>query len=66
MTDTEIKKIAFKILHEKLGELNTEKFVALLLREPSDYTQWQAHFFEDQDLESLSKEAMKLRLQNQS
>ncbi|NJL13114.1 MAG: hypothetical protein HC913_09025 [Microscillaceae bacterium] len=44
MTDTEIKKIAFQILTERLGELDTERFVALLLREPSNYTAWQGEF----------------------
>ncbi|MDX2303848.1 MAG: hypothetical protein NW226_13665 [Microscillaceae bacterium] len=61
MTDTEIKKIAFQILNEKLGELDTERFVALLLREPANYTAWQSKFFEDKDVKSLSQEAMKMR-----
>jgi len=61
MTDTEIKKIAFQLLSEKLGELDTERFVASLLREPADYTNWQQQFFEDTPLETLSKEAMQMR-----
>jgi len=38
ITDTEIKKIAFQLLSERLGELDTERFVASLLTEPVDYT----------------------------
>lgn len=61
MTDTEIKKIAFQKLTEKLGELDTERFVALLLREPANYTEWQSNFLGDKDIKSISQEAMKLR-----
>ncbi|GAB4399320.1 MAG: hypothetical protein OHK0053_19260 [Microscillaceae bacterium] len=61
MTDTEIKKIAFQILTERLGELDTERFVALLLREPTNYTAWQGAFFGDKEVKSLSQEAMKMR-----
>jgi hypothetical protein len=38
ITDTEIKMIGVKALTEALGEVNAEKFISLILREPFDYT----------------------------
>ncbi len=32
-------------LIEALGELDAERFITLLLREPSDYTSWQRNLW---------------------
>lgn len=40
-TDTEIKVDGTKALLDALGGLQAERFIALIRREPFDYTQWQ-------------------------
>ena len=40
-TDTEIRSDGVKALTDSLGEVEAERFVSLLLREPFDYTRWQ-------------------------
>jgi len=42
LTDTEIKRKGFKILIEKFGEVNAEKFISLINKEPFDYTPGQS------------------------
>jgi len=64
LTDTEIKKKGFKILVEKLGDVDAEKFISLINKEPFDYTQWQSSLWSDQTLEQLSEKAMNYRTKN--
>lgn len=61
MTDTEIKLVGVKALTNALGEVNAERFISLILREPFDYTEWQRHLWEDRSIEEISKAAMALR-----
>ena len=61
MTDTEIKLKGFQILTESLGDVEAERFIALIQREPFDYTKWRAGLDEDLSIEEISKRAMKLR-----
>lgn len=61
MSNTELKKIAFQLLYENLGALNTERFVQALIQEPSDYTLWQQEFFKEEDVKTLSQKAMFFR-----
>ncbi len=42
-TDTEIRTTGFRALVAALGDVQAEKFIALIQREPFDYTQWHAH-----------------------
>lgn len=46
MTDTEIKFKAIQILNTSLGTVETERFIALMNKEPFDYTEWQETLFE--------------------
>ena len=39
-TDTEIRIIGFDVLSNVLGDVNAERFIALTIREPQDYTAW--------------------------
>ncbi|MCP4692691.1 MAG: hypothetical protein GY859_31915 [Desulfobacterales bacterium] len=63
ITDTEIKVKGFQILTEYLGKIEAERFVALIQREPFDYTKWQRDLWKDKTVEELSKEAMDFRRQ---
>ena len=61
LTDTEIKINGYKALVNALGEVDAEKFIALTMREPFDYTKWQAGLFKDVPVDELSKKAMRKR-----
>ncbi|MBN1138865.1 MAG: hypothetical protein JXM73_19930 [Anaerolineae bacterium] len=66
ITDTEIRAKGIEILIKALGELNAERFITLLLREPFDYIQWQRNLWSDKSIKELSEMAMKSRLADQS
>jgi hypothetical protein len=61
ITDTEIRLKGFKILAKYLGDVEAERFIALIQREPFDYTKWRQGFDEDLSIEEISKKAMILR-----
>jgi hypothetical protein len=58
LTDTEIKLAGVKALTEALGEVDAERFISLILREPFDYTKWQRNLWEDRSVEDISHAAM--------
>jgi hypothetical protein len=61
MTNTEIKIKGVEALMASLGEVDAERFIALIQQEPFDYTKWQRSLWEGQGLEAISKDAMSLR-----
>ena len=61
MTDTEIRLKGLEILAQHLGEIEAERFVALIQREPFDYTKWRHGLDDDLPIEKISQEAMRLR-----
>ena len=61
ITDTEIKLKGFKILAKYLGDVESERFVALIQREPFDYTKWRRDLDEDLSIKNISQKAMALR-----
>lgn len=61
ITDTEIRLKGFKILAKYLGDIEAERFIALIQREPFDYTKWREGLDEDISVEEISKRAMALR-----
>ncbi|MBI1923857.1 hypothetical protein HYR99_06365 [Candidatus Poribacteria bacterium] len=61
ITDTEIKMIGVKALTDALGEVNAEKFISLMMREPFDYTKWQRQLWDGRGVEDISRSAMALR-----
>ena len=65
MNDTVLMKTGMEVLIEKLGNIDAEKFIALILREPFDYTEWRKeNLFAGMTIEEISNEAMKLYNQN--
>lgn len=60
-TDTEIRAFGFRALVQAMGTLDAERFVALVLREPFDYTEWRQGLWEGQDVETISRAAMAAR-----
>jgi hypothetical protein len=66
LTDTEIKALGLRALVEALGDVQAEKFVALMRREPFDYTKWQKTLWPEKTIEEISRAAMKLRHKDRS
>lgn len=45
MTDSELRDLCFTVLVGRVGPVNAERFIALMNREPRDYTRWrEGHF----------------------
>jgi hypothetical protein len=61
MTDTELKIKGFNTLVDTLGEVDAERFITLILREPFDYTKWQKNLWENRSIEEISSAAMQQR-----
>jgi len=57
-TDTEIKCEGIQALFVNLGKVNAERFVALLSREPFDYTLWQRDLWPEKTAREISALAM--------
>jgi hypothetical protein len=61
MTDTEIRTTGFRGLVAALGDVEAERFIALIQREPFDYTRWHRTLWPDKSVEEISREAMEHR-----
>ncbi len=61
ITDTEIKAQGVKILAKYPGDIEMERFIALIQREPFDYTKWHQKMNEEMSIEEMSRQAMSLR-----
>ena len=58
ITDTEIKQRGIKALIADLGNVQAERFISLIIREPFDYTRWQRDLWPDESVEELNRKAM--------
>jgi len=61
MTDTEIKLKGVKTLIKALGIVEAERFIALMSREPFDYTEWQRNLWANESIQEISHKAMEYR-----
>ncbi len=61
MTDTEIRLKGFQVLTAQMGDVEAERFVALIQREPFDYTKWRQDLDGELSIEEISQKAMALR-----
>jgi len=57
--ETILRNEGMKILIKKLGKVEAERFISLIIREPFDYTQWQRNLFDNMSVRELSSLAMK-------
>jgi hypothetical protein len=60
MTDTEVKIEGVRALTESLGKVGAERFIALIQREPFDYTKWQRTLWEGSSVEEISRNATRI------
>ena len=61
MTDIEIRLKGIQVLTDQLSDVEAERFVALIQREPFDYTKWRQGLDENLSIGEISKKAMNLR-----
>lgn len=52
-TDMLIRYEGMRALRERLGLVEAEKFIALIRREPFDYTEWQQTLWQTQSVDEL-------------
>ena len=64
LTDTEIKSKGTQVLSEYLGDVEAERFITLIQREPFDYTKWRQDLYENLSINEISRNAMMLRKQS--
>ncbi len=55
--DSIIKQEGMNALIEKLGKVDAEKFISLIIKEPFDYTKWQEGLFNGITVKELSNKA---------
>lgn len=58
ITDTEIRINGLQLLAKYLGDVEAERFIALIQREPFDYTKWREGLDENLTIEEISRRAM--------
>ena len=56
-TDTLIRHEGMLALRERLGLVEAERFIALVRREPFDYTEWQQTLWQDKSVEDVFAQA---------
>jgi hypothetical protein len=57
--EMELRSEGMKALIDSLGNVEAERFISLIIREPFDYTEWQRGLFNDMTVKELSRLAMK-------
>ena len=53
MNDTVLSRSAVKCLIENFGVVQTERFIALIIKEPFDYTKWQGDLYSEMTVDEL-------------
>ena len=61
ITDTEIRIKGTQVLAKYLGDVEMEKFIALIQRGSFDYTEWRKDIDDDLSIEEISRNAMNAR-----
>lgn len=61
MTDSELRLQGITVLAQALGSVEAERFIALIQREPFDYTKWRQDRWDALSLDEISEQAMALR-----
>lgn len=63
ITDTELRQRGITVLAQALGSVEAERFVALIQREPFDYTKWRQNRWNGLSIDEISEKAMAVRNQ---
>ena len=54
----ELMDIGMKYLIERLGLIDAERFISMIIRERSDYTKWRQHYFGEMTSEEFHEAAI--------
>ena len=54
-----LRNKGMSVLINHLGQVEAERFISLIIREPFDYTEWQRELFNSMSVKELSNTAMK-------
>lgn len=57
ISDKEIRAKGMEALIGALGQVEASRFIALILREPSDYTKWRHRLFDGLSVEEINEQA---------
>jgi hypothetical protein len=57
MSTIALRNNAMQILVKNLGALDTERFIASVIEEPFDYTEWQKGMYKDMSVRELANYA---------
>ena len=57
-TTTEVLNRGMRCLLEKMGVVETEKFISIVIREQFDYTKWQKDYFDSKTPDEINREAL--------
>jgi len=60
-TETEIKVQGMQALHKVLGDVDAERFVTAIIREPFDYTDWRKGLWVDRTIDEIHTTAIATR-----
>ena len=60
-TEAELKLAGVRALIAALGPVDAERFIAVLHREPFDYTRWRGDQWQDATVAGLAEQARALR-----
>ena len=58
MSNAVLLNEGMKCLVQTLGEVNAERFITQVIREPFDYTKWQKDLFTGMSVEEINKAAV--------
>jgi len=61
LTDTALRDEGMRILAEKLGLVEAERFLVLMRREHFDYTEWRQELYTDVSLNQFLNDAQAFR-----
>ena len=61
ITDAELRAKGVRDLAQSLGDVEAERFVALIQRERFDYTKWRQGQWEELPIDEISRRAMLFR-----
>ncbi len=61
ITDEELKLGGMQALISKLGDVEAERSISLIMKSPFDYTEWQKDLWINRSIIEISKDAMKSR-----
>ena len=59
LKEMSLRNEGMKVLIAGLGQVEAERFISFIIREPIDYTEWQRCLFNNMSVKELSSAAMK-------